>query len=93
MSILIQVQALCHRRLHKVRSHDAIVMQPSSLLLPMCGGRLYTTAALLIAFGLHSQGMLPMASRVRNWTVFILGMVCMVTGTYSSIGSIMAASA
>ena len=37
--------------------------------------------------------MLPMTGRVRNWTVFVLGVLCMVTGTYSSIGSIMAASA
>ena len=37
-------------------SHDAIIMEPTSLLLPKCGGSLYTTAALLIAFGLSPTG-------------------------------------
>jgi vesicular inhibitory amino acid transporter len=67
-----------------------------ALLMALIGSFLTINVSLIFPALCHRklhQGMLPMTSRVRNWTVFVLGVLCMVTGTYSSIGSIMAASA
>lgn len=58
-----------------------------------CAGAQSNAATLTQAPSAALQGQLPVTSRLRNWVVIILGVLCMVSGTYSSISSMVAAAA
>lgn len=67
-----------------------------ALLMALIGSFLTINVSLIFPALCHRRlhkGQLPMTSRVRNWVVIILGVMCMVSGTFSSLSSIMAASA